>query len=161
MAGKRPPKPVLSAALREKRDKLIIDMFLIGHTQQSIAQHPNVQLTQQRVHQIILDEMERGKEDQLLRNANAMSIYLSRLEILIREAMTQVVGGDLKAMEVARRLLEQQGKLYGLVVNGPAGRSNVIPPISDNDLEPDDDLDELTAYRMSKPKPVEDDKEAQ
>lgn len=160
MAAKRPPRKALTAAEREKRDKLIIDMFLIGHTQQSIAQHPNVQLTSQRVNQIISEEMERSKEDQLLRNKNAMSIYLSRLEILIREAMTQVVGGDLKAMEVARRLLEQQGKVYGLADNVPA-RTNVIPPMSDNELDPDEDVDELTAYRLQRKPPAEEDKEAQ
>jgi hypothetical protein len=59
--------------------------------------------------------------------------------------------GDLKAIEVARRLLEQQAKLYGL--QGSATRVSISthnpnPPLSDQQLEePDEPEDELAAYR--------------
>lgn len=161
MAAKRPPaRKALTAELRERRDKLIIDLFLLGHTQQSIATHPQVKLTSARVNQIIAAEMERSKEDQLLRNSNAMGIYLSRLEILIREAFSKVIDGDLKAIEVARRLMEQQGKIYGLADNVPS--RNPIPPMSDNELDDDvDNLDELTKYRLQRKLPPPPAEEAQ
>lgn len=158
MAAKRPPRKALNAEQREQRDKTIVDLFLMGHTQQAIATHPKVNLTTQRVSQIIAAEMERSKEDQLLRNSNAMGIYLQRLEILIREAFANVVDGDMKAIEVARRLLEQQAKVYGLADNVPS--RNAIPPMSDNELNEDTELDELTQYRLQRKPPPPDAKEA-
>jgi hypothetical protein len=63
-------------------------------------------------------------------------IYLGRLEDLLSAIWADAMLGDPKVVEVARRVLAQQAKALGLDAEvGPA------PPITDEQLEPDDDLE--------------------
>jgi hypothetical protein len=149
MTGKKREVP-LTAAAREKRDRLILGLFLAGYSKHDIATHPQVSLTWQRVNDIINAELERTTKDQVLLNEQAMTIYLARLEMLVQEAFSHVQAGELKAIEPARRLLAEQAKLFGIVDDARAGAT---PPMSDNELidqEEDDSMDELTRYRMDK-----------
>jgi hypothetical protein len=67
-------------------------------------------------------------------------VYARRLEELLAAVWPEAMAGDPKVVEVARRILAQQGKHLGLNVDvGP------VPPIGDSELAPDDD--ELASYR--------------
>jgi hypothetical protein len=133
---------------RAKRDAFILDLFVAGNTQAVIGAHPQVQLTEARVNQIVAAELKRCAQDHILRNTNAMTIYLSRMEYLVRKAMGHVDDGDLKAIEVTRRLMADQAKINdlaeGRVSAGP------VPPMSDAELDDGEPLDELAAYRSQR-----------
>lgn len=146
----RKPTPRLTPAQREKRDTLILDLYLAGYPQRDIAANRQVKLSHYRVGEIIRAELARATKDHILRNANAMIIYLARSESLIRKALEHVNNGDLKAIEVSRRLLREQADVHGLfdVIHAP------IPPMSDNELADTDAdpqaLDELARYRQQR-----------
>jgi hypothetical protein len=66
--------------------------------------------------------------------------YPDRLEALVGAVWPDAMAGDRQAVEVARRVLAQQAKFYGLDADtGP------VPPITDQQLTPDED--ELATYR--------------
>jgi hypothetical protein len=135
---------------RAKRDTLILDLFVAGNTQQAIGAHPQIHLTEARVNQIIAAELDRCAQDHILRNTNAMTIYMARMEHLVRKAMGHVDDGDLKAIEVTRRLMADQAKIYDLVEDRIS--AGPVPPMSDNELDDvdGDPLDELSAYRAQR-----------
>lgn len=141
--------PALTAAAREKRDIFIIDLFLSGHTQRAIGENPQVKLTAGRVNAIVKTELERATKDHILRNENAMVIYMARLEMLVREAFVHVTDEkDLKAIEVARRLLDQQSKIYGLADDE---MRNPVPPMGDTELDESvEPVTELEKYRAQR-----------
>jgi hypothetical protein len=66
--------------------------------------------------------------------------YAGRLEELLGAVWPAAMGGDPKVVEVARRVLAQQAKLFGFDADIGA-----VPPIGDTELGEDDD--ELAAYR--------------
>jgi len=141
---------LLPAAERERRNALILQMFLGGWSEREIGRHPSVNLTGGRVHTIIKDKLEETAKQQNLMSERALNIYVARLETLIKAAWSKAVTGDLKAIEVGRRLLEQQARLYDLEEEG---RIPVIPPVSDQELDEDDEsppATELEAYRRRK-----------
>ena len=133
-----------SAAERELRDTLILDLFLAGNTQRAIAANPQVKLTAARVNQVIKVELDRATKDHILRNENAMLIYQARMEMLVRNALEHVSAGDLKAIEVARRLMADQAKLDGLT---DGELRNPVPPMSDSELDGVEPADDLARYR--------------
>lgn len=150
MTVRKRAKP-LTAAARAQRDELILDLFLAGHTQQQIAEDPRVKLGQPRVNQIINAELDRATRDHILRNENAMTIYMARMERLVRAAFTHVDDGELKAIEVARRLMGDQAKVYELVDLSPtAGGAGPVPPMGDTELDDEPLTDELSKYRAQR-----------
>ena len=146
--ARKPQPPRLSGAARKRRDQLILDMFVAGNSQQKIADNPQINLTKMRVSQIVNAELERATKDHILRNENAMTIYMARMEILVREAFVHVTEGDLKAIELARRLMADQAKIYDIaeetVTAGP------VPPMSDTELDDAEPVDELARYRAQR-----------
>jgi predicted XRE-type DNA-binding protein len=136
-------KKALTPAQREGRDRLILDMFLAGKSQQEISIHPQVKLTQARVSQIINAELEQATKNQIVRNENAMTIFMARMERLVSAAMDHVDEGELKAIEVARRLMMDQAKIFELADAG----SGPVPPLSDEELD-EDPIDDLAKYRQ-------------
>jgi hypothetical protein len=142
MSRRLPPKE------RAKRDALILDLFVAGHHQKTIGANPQINLTEARVNQIVKAELDRCAKDHILRNANAMTIYMARMEHLVQKAMSHVDADDLKAIEVTRRLMADQAKIYDLV----DGRitSGPTPPMSDAELDDGEPLDELAAYRAQR-----------
>lgn len=140
----RKPVEKLTAEERQLRDEQILNLFIAGHSNTSIARHFN--LTPARVGQILKESLKSAAPHRELMNKQALSVYVTRLETLIQAAWEKVEVGDLKAIEVARRLLEQQAKLYGL--HDPVGKT-AIPPMSDEELTgvEDEPEDELAAFR--------------
>lgn len=149
MTVRKRAKP-LTAAARAQRDELILDLFLAGHTQQQIAEDSRVKLGQPRVNQIINAELDRATHDHILRNENAMTIYMARMERLVRAAFTHVDDGELKAIEVARRLMGDQAKVYELVDLPTSGGAGPIPPMGDTELDDEALTDELSQYRAQR-----------
>jgi len=79
----------------------------------------------------IIDHMTRRKPAP----PSKTEVYAARLESLLAAVWPGAMAGDPKVVEVARRILAQQGRHLGLAVDvGPT------PPISDSELAPDDEL---------------------
>jgi hypothetical protein len=129
---------------REKRNTLIMQFFFAGWSEREIARHHSIGLTPGRVHQIISEEMKNlaGRHDLL--SDQALPMYIERLETLLKATWPKAVSGDLKAIEVARRLLEQGARLWNLEEEG---KLPAIPPMTDQELDDDDTLDQLSKYR--------------
>ncbi|WP_235886892.1 hypothetical protein [Mycobacteroides chelonae] len=121
----------MSADERQKRDTLIMRLFVGGHSYREIARHPQIGLAHQTVAQIIHTELQRG--GRTLFHQQASTIYLERMEMLLRAVWPQAIRGDVKAVETARRILAQEARFFNII----------------NGTEPDweDDEDELEDYR--------------
>jgi hypothetical protein len=145
-ADKRGPK--LTPEQRELRNAQILQLFIAGKSEMEIAKA--VDTDRSLINRLLKDCLKETAEHRELLNNQALSVYVTRLETLIEAAWVKVDEGDLKAIEVARRLLEQQAKLYGLAGSGgPTRATGAIPPLSDQQLEdPDEPEDELASYRQ-------------
>lgn len=140
-------KPRTTPAQREARNQMILNLFLAGYPQRVIAARPQVKMAERSVNRIIRAELERATKDHILRNENAMIIYLARLEQLVRAAFEHVNDGDLKAIEVTRRLLREQADVYGLA---EVDARSPLPPMSDTELAKTEPADELARYRAQR-----------
>ena len=142
----------LTAEQRRERNEFILTAFLAGRTERWIANNSKVKLTSPWVHEIIKAELTGAAKRQELLTDQAKTIYVERLEMLISRAWPKVMEGDLKAIEVGRRLLEQQARFYDITEErGPM----LVPPMSDAEMTDMDEsspgyalLDELTKYRL-------------
>ena len=150
MADDKKRGPKLTPEQRELRNAQILQMFIAGKSEMEIAKACDTDRS--LVNRLLKDALKDTAQHRELLNNQALSVYVTRLETLIEAAWVKVDEGDLKAIEVARRLLEQQAKLYGLAGSGGPSRvgpSGAIPPLSDQQLEdPDEPEDELAAYRQ-------------
>jgi len=134
----------MSAEDRHRRNTRIMALFVAGNTESEIGRVVN--LTGARVHQILKAELKNAARHRQLLTDQALAIYVTRLETLIRAAWPGVVQQDPKFIEIARRLLEQQARLYDLEEDRMPG----LPPMAENELSDDDGLDprdELAQYR--------------
>jgi hypothetical protein len=78
-----------------------------------------------------------------LRSREALTVYIARLEQLLKACWPAALKGDLRAIEAARKVLAQQAKLFGL-----EDHVGAVPPMAEElDDEEDDFADELAAYR--------------
>jgi hypothetical protein len=145
--ARKPRRIPTTAAQREARNQVILNLFLAGYPQRAIAARPQVKLAERTVNGIIRRELDRATKDHVLRNENAMIIYLARLEQLVRAAFEHVNDGDLKAIEVTRRLLREQADVYGLA---DADARSPLPPMGDNELDQAEPADELARYRAQR-----------
>ena len=128
---------------REARDATILQLFLSGYSEREIARHPRIQLSGGRVHMIIVEQLEKAGERFGLISEKALIVYSERLEMLIRAIWNRAYSEqDPKAIEVARRLLEQQSRLYQI---SEEGRGMPQAPMGDNELA--DDVVELQQWR--------------
>jgi hypothetical protein len=136
------------------RNEKIMRLFIAGHSATEISRVMGG-VTRQRVDQIIRGEIQRGSRHRQLLADEARTIYTARLETMIRCVWGAAVNGDLRAVDVARKLIEQQAR--GLGVLHGAGVSQASP--ADLEFDPDDagDMDELAAYRRRSRRRCEDD----
>jgi hypothetical protein len=149
MAG----KPHLSPKDRQERDELILRLFLGGWSEREMARHPRINLHHTRVNRIIKQQLVVAADRFGLISEQALVVYSERLETLIRAIWPRATDRrdpDPKAIEVARRLLEQQGKLYQL---SDEKYGMPMAPMSDSELS--DDVIELQRYRERHRKPPE------
>jgi len=138
------PKP-LTAQERERRNNLIMQMFFAGWSEREIGRHGSVQLSPGGVHQTIKKELEKLASRHDLLSDQALPMYIERLETLLKATWPKAVSGDLKAVEVCRRLLEQQSRLWNLEEEG---KLPATPPMNDNEFDEEDGVkDQLAAFR--------------
>lgn len=145
MAG----KPQLRKEDRERRDGIILNMFLSGATERDIAKSRSVNLSPSRVHRIILEQLEIAGERFGLISEKALIVYSERLEMLLKAIWPAAIGDkDPKSIEVARRLLDQQAKLYQI-----SDESTRMPmaPMGDNEIS--QEVADLVEYRQRHRKP--------
>lgn len=145
MAG----RPQLSRDERERRDGIILNMFLSGATERDIAKSRSVNLSPSRVHRIVVEQLEIAGERFGLISEKALIVYSERLEMLLKAIWPSAIGDkDPKAIEVARRLLDQQAKLYQI---SDERTSMPMAPMGDNELS--QDVMDLREYRDRHRKP--------
>lgn len=136
---------------REVRDGLILNLFLSGWSEREIAKHPRIALSSPRVHHIIVEQLGKAAERFGLISEKALIVYSERLEMLLKAIWNRAVGDkDPKAIEVARRLLEQQSRLYQISDDRMA---MPLAPMGDNELS--DDVADLQRWRERHRKPPE------
>lgn len=136
---------------RETRDANILQLFLSGYSEREIAKHPRIELTGARVHQIIVEQLEKAGERFGLISEKALIVYSERLEMLIRAIWNRAYAEqDPKAIEVARRLLEQQSRLYQI---SDERMGMPMAPMGDNEIA--DEVVELQRWRERHRKPPE------
>lgn len=142
-AGQRQktPSTALPKEERERRNHKIYALFLAGHSEREIGKAVN--LTGQRVHQIIRNELKNDARHRQLVTDEALALYSQRLDFLLRATWPKVVQQDLKAIETARRVLEQIGRLYDIEEE----RIGALPPANQLLDDANDPRDELAKYR--------------
>lgn len=142
--GQRQQKPpaALSKEERERRNHKIYALFLAGHSEREIGKAVN--LTGQRVHQILRNELKNDARHRQLVTDEALALYSQRLDFLLRATWPKVVQQDLKAIETARRVLEQIGRLYDIEEE----RVGALPPANQLLDDSNDPRDELAKYRQ-------------
>lgn len=128
---------------RERRNTLIMQFFFAGWSEREIARHNSVQLTPGHVHWVITKELKKLASRHELLSDKALPMYIERLETLLKATWPKAVQGDLKAIETARRLLEQQGRLWNLEEEGGLPST---PPVTNQELEEEPE-NELAAFR--------------
>ena len=133
MSDEKRRGPKLTPDQRELRNAQILQMFIAGKSELEIAKA--VDTDRSMINRLLKESLKETAKHRELLNNQALSVYVTRLETLIEAAWVKVEEGDLKAIEVARRLLEQQAKLYGFAGAAPTRATNVIPPLSDQELE--------------------------
>ncbi|EIU63236.1 hypothetical protein [Mycobacteroides abscessus] len=104
--------PRMGTEERTRRDAVIMRLFVAGWSYREIARHPNVDLAHQTVAQIVHAELQKSGRTAFTEQVG--TIYLERLETLLRASWPQAINGDLRAIEVVRRVLAQEARFYGL-----------------------------------------------
>lgn len=135
------PSKALTKDERTRRNQKIYALFLAGHSEREIGRA--VDLTGQRVHQILRNELKNDARHRQLVTDEALALYSQRLDFLLRATWPKVVQQDLKAIETARRVLEQIGRLYDIEEE----RVGALPPANQLLDDSNDPRDELAKYR--------------
>jgi hypothetical protein len=139
---KRGTVPGMTAAQRAERNRNIMALFIAGLSERDIGRRNN--LTGPRVHQIIKAELKSEAQHQQLLTDQALAIYTTRLDFLLTACWPKVRQGDLKAIETARRLLEQQARLYDIEEE----RAPALPPMDERGSDEEGGmLSSLDEYR--------------
>lgn len=144
MTRGRPPKStgvkLTHAEMTTRNDKIYM-MFVAGASEYAIAR--SVGVTRLRVNQILKAALERSARHHRLLEDQALGVYISRLEVLLRSCWPAAMTGDLKAIDTARKVLHTQARLFGL-----DGRRDPAPPLGEEEFDDDDEfVDQLQAYR--------------
>jgi hypothetical protein len=109
----------------------ILMLIIAGNSEAETARAVGV--TRARVNQVVKRELQGAARHRRLLADEALSIYTTRLETLMKAVWPKVLQQDLKAVEVARRLLESQARLYGI-----DAESRTEAPMGDQEI-PDED----------------------
>jgi hypothetical protein len=136
----------LSGEERQARDTLVLRMFLAGVTYRDIGR--KVGLSLGGVHKVVKREL-RQSADRREDVDGAVEAYLSRMEALLSASWRKALGGDVRATNECRRLLDSMGRAQGVFPGSVAERlADHLPPDDDDDegVGPDG-LDELQRYR--------------
>lgn len=95
-----------------KNDRLIAQLAIAGWNENEIAAHVNA--TPEHVVGVLTAWTNNLATRYDTHNTRATHVYAERLEVLVKASWPKAVKGDIRAVETARRLLEQQARLYGI-----------------------------------------------
>lgn len=126
--------PRMAAEERQRRNWLVLRLAIAGVPYREIGARPDVQLSHQTVGDIVHKELQKGAKSPLYEMAS--TVYLERLENLLRAVWPRAISGDLKAVEAARRILSNEARFFRILEG------------AEPDWGDEDDLDELEAYRL-------------
>lgn len=135
--------------LRETRDALILQMFLAGIPYRQIAANKTVDLSVAGVHKVVSRQMQLSAQRRNYLADNALDVHIERLESLFAANYGKAVGGEVKAAELCRRILDQLGRAHGIDGKAIADLPPPPPP-GDEDDEDEDDGDELGRWRRDR-----------
>lgn len=135
----------LSKAEMDERDQRILKAFIGGASEREIGR--SVGLTGQRIHAIIRRELKRGTRHRQMLAEQALDVYISRLDVMLKATWPKAATGDIRAIDLARRLCEQEARALG--VGAGAGAAVSVPASTDLEFDPDDpdEMNELERYR--------------
>lgn len=140
--------PRVSTAERERRDALILQLFLAGQSFRSIGRHERVQLSCRGVELAVKRQLAASAQRRAVLTDEAVAVHIERLESLFGVAYGDALRGNMRASEQCRRLLDSIGRLHGLVSG--AERPPAEPPGDDDSDDGDDGEDELQRWRRER-----------
>lgn len=127
---------------RDRRNALILRLFLTGNSARQIATHPDIRLSHVAVSKIIRAELDESVKHVQLLSKEALTMHVQRMELLIRAVMPKALNAEypqqMKAAETARRLLADQARFYGIdtVEAVPQNPGQPIDPDEKDDNAP-------------------------
>lgn len=140
--------PRVTKEQRAIRDRLVWQMFVSGVPYRDIGRHPKVKLSCRGVELSVRRTMETDRPHTEMLTGEARSVLLARLETLLRAAMPRAMDGNMRAVEVSRKLIEQEARVLGVGQPGHNGH-DVDPGVRDDEPERDEDgLTALERYRL-------------
>jgi hypothetical protein len=107
--------PRVDRESRRTRDALILRLFVAGLTHRQIGAHPQVQLSQSTVTEILHRELAASGPAYEAVRSEARTVFLMRSEQLLKAAWPKAMKGDIAAVNVCVRVVGQQARIYGLV----------------------------------------------
>lgn len=151
----------MRAADRESRDARVLQLFVGGATYRHIL--AQLRLDQDKpegwalksvsqIHKIVERELASSAQRRTLLTDEAYALHQERTERLFAAHWPKALQGDHRSAEICRRILAQQGRLYGLDGFGSSG--GLPAPTPTGPMLPDhpgeDQPDELEQLRRSR-----------
>jgi hypothetical protein len=127
--------PKASATQRCARDGVILREFLGGASYRKIGRDPRVNLSAQGVANVVNEALSGGAGRVDLLQEHAATVYCERLERLLSAVWELALAGDCRSVELARRILDQQGRFFRV-----KDRFNALQPALHNGEESEDQL---------------------
>jgi hypothetical protein len=93
---------------------MVLKMYFAGQSYRDIGSHPAVRLSLAGVHQSLQRSMPRSSRPV---SEAAETIYLERLEGLLKASWPAAVDGNLNAIEKVRRILAAEARFFGIGVD--------------------------------------------
>lgn len=111
--------PRADTAVRVSRDAWVMRLFLAGHSYREIGKHPKVNLSAKGVGNVVNRTLAEANPRHNDLGQQASTVYVERLEQMLRAVWPQAVRGDLKAVSVALRILAQEARFHNLDTSAP------------------------------------------
>jgi hypothetical protein len=106
--------PRVNREERVARDAVVLRLFLQGASLREIGRHPRVNLSKHGVERAVERQLALDGPHRRVLAVSAQSVYVQRMEMLLRSSMPKALAGDLRAVEACRKVLEQQARFYAI-----------------------------------------------
>jgi hypothetical protein len=137
---------------RLARDALILRLHLAGVSYRDIARRAKLSLSV--VHKVVKRELAKASQRRDDLEDEATTAHLERLDSLLAAQMPKALGGDVKAAEFCRRLLDSAARVQGLNASVAERLAPMLAGGGDDDFGDDElDVDELDAWRQRRADP--------
>lgn len=154
----------MKAAEREERNARILQLFVGGATYRQILVTLRADAAERdrpkgwalsstgAVHSIVQQELAASAARRTLLTDEALALQQERTERLFAAHWPKALQGDHRSAEICRRILSQQGRMYGLEGPGglPAPTGKLPTGAGGGGEEPEEDQDELAELRAAR-----------